>query len=108
MVKYEYSFVKNIPIKELFLLMIENGEDNSGWVFQYEKSTYSMQWHPTFMRNIWVRYPKVFAVLHSISETKTLCTIETIDLIGKAPSKNFKKVHDKAFDQLFKKTNAMK
>ncbi len=25
MVKYEYNFVKNIPLKELFLLMVENG-----------------------------------------------------------------------------------
>lgn len=101
MIRNEYEFTRNIPIDDFFSLLLKNRGSHTGWKFEYNEHTYTVEWSPTIIIDIWRLSPKVTATLEAVSKEKTVCKITTANGGFFDPFKLFKRYHDKTVNKFF-------
>lgn len=100
-VRYEFSFTRKIPIDDFFNLMVENRGSYAGWKFEHDPQSYTIEWSPTILLNIWKMHPKVTAVLRQLADEETSCIITTVNKGLIDPFKILKRTHEKSYEKLF-------
>lgn len=100
-IQYKFTFTRDIPIDAFFNIMMVNRGVYPGWKYEHDPHSYTIEWSPTILLNIWKIHPKMTAVLKREPDGKTLCTVTTTNKGFIDPFNIFKRTHEKSYEKLF-------